>query len=81
MALAPTTPASYCGNGNGTFQAKQDFGTGSSPDSVVIADLNGDGKLDLATANKIRNNISVLLNTYGAVTSFPFAAEARLWRR
>ena len=35
------------GNGNGTFQAKQSFGTGNGPGSVAVADFNGDGKSDL----------------------------------
>ena len=39
------------GNGNGTFQAKQSFGTGSWPQSVAVADFNGDGKSDLVTAD------------------------------
>ena len=39
------------GNGDGTFQQAQDFTVGVGPDSVVVADLNGDGKPDLATAN------------------------------
>ena len=32
------------GNGNGTFQARQAFGTGSDPGSVAVGDFNGDGK-------------------------------------
>ena len=39
------------GNGNGTFQAKQDFGTGSNPESVAVGDFNGDGNKDLVTAD------------------------------
>ena len=39
------------GNGNGTFQAKQTFGTGNKPNSVAVADFNGDGKSDLVTAD------------------------------
>ena len=49
------------GNGNGTFQAKQPFDTGSGPASVAVADFNGDGKNDLVTANGERNTASVLL--------------------
>jgi Bacterial Ig-like domain (group 3)/FG-GAP-like repeat len=38
----------FLGKGDGTFQSPVAFDTGSpSPDSVAIADLNGDGKLDL----------------------------------
>jgi 16S rRNA G1207 methylase RsmC len=51
FASGTNTVSVLLGNGNGTFQAKQDFGTGTGPISVAIADLNGDGKLDLVTAN------------------------------
>ena len=37
--------------GDGTFQAKQSFGTGSKPYSVAVGDFNGDGKSDLVTAD------------------------------
>jgi FG-GAP-like repeat len=37
--------------GDGRFRAKRDYRTGRGPNSVAIGDLNGDRKLDLATAN------------------------------
>lgn len=54
-----------------TFAPKQDFATETNPLSVVLADLNGDGKLDLATANFDSGTVSVLLNTTapGSATS------------
>ncbi len=45
------------------FTAKQDFVTGDLPFGVSIADLDGDGKSDLATANLLSNTVSVLRNT------------------
>ncbi len=39
------------GNGDGNFQAAQNFAVGGSPSSVMTTDFNGDGKLDLATVN------------------------------
>ena len=40
------------GNGDGTFQAAVSYSAGGSgTDSVTIADVNGDGHLDLVTAN------------------------------
>ncbi|MCY3021279.1 MAG: VCBS repeat-containing protein, partial [Planctomycetota bacterium] len=39
------------GNGGGTFKTKQDFATGVGPVSLAVADMNGDGRLDIVTAN------------------------------
>lgn len=49
------------GNGDGTFQAQSQYNTGNNPDSVVVADFNGDGKLDVAVANETDSTVSVLL--------------------
>ncbi|MHB8853953.1 MAG: T9SS type A sorting domain-containing protein [Ignavibacteriaceae bacterium] len=54
-----TTP----GASTPSFTAKTDFTTGTSPYSVCIGDLNGDGKSDLAVANQSSITVSVLLNT------------------
>ena len=48
--------------GDGRLQPRRDYATGLEPSSVVIGDLNGDGKLDLATANEDNHTVSVLLN-------------------
>jgi hypothetical protein len=49
--------------GDGSFQPRLDYGTGSSPFAVAIGDLNGDAKPDLATANYLpESTVSVLLN-------------------
>src|SRR3954465_58749 len=47
-----------------TFQAHRDVsaGSSSSPRQVVVADLNGDGFADLATANAGSDGVAVLLN-------------------
>ncbi len=39
------------GNGDGTFESKIDLLAGAAPNAVHVADLNGDGNLDLAVAN------------------------------
>jgi hypothetical protein len=51
------------GNGNGTFQPIATYSTGdnSSPYNIAVADVNGDGKLDLLTANNGNNTAGVLL--------------------
>jgi hypothetical protein len=64
------------GNGDGTFQAAATFGTGtnSSPRSLAVADVNGDGKPDLLTANSVAKSASVLLGngngTFQAVVTY-----------
>ncbi|MFC5282753.1 T9SS type A sorting domain-containing protein [Pedobacter alpinus] len=49
-------------NGNITFAAPVNFGTGQTPQQIVIGDLDGDGKLDLVTVNNASENITVLAN-------------------
>jgi hypothetical protein len=49
------------GRGDGSFQTFGSFPTDSEPIHVVAADLNGDGKADLVTANRAADDISVLL--------------------
>jgi hypothetical protein len=44
------------GNGDGTFGAKTDYPAGVGIDSIALADLNGDGLLDIATANHSGSN-------------------------
>jgi large repetitive protein len=46
-----------------SYSAKTDFSTGFNPYSVAIGDLNGDGKPDIAVANRFSGTVSVLLNT------------------
>jgi hypothetical protein len=50
------------GNGDGSFQAQRNFTAGNNPSSVAVGDFNGDGLLDLALANGLSNNVSVLIN-------------------
>ena len=68
------TASVLLGNGNGTFQAKQSLRAGINPNSVAVADLNGDGKSDLVTADLNDNTASVLLGngdgTFQAKQSF-----------
>jgi len=49
--------------GSISFASRIDFNTGSSPNSVCIGDLDGDGKPDIAVANTNSNSISVFRNT------------------
>src|SRR5215472_9807957 len=56
-----STVSIFLGNGDGSFQPQVTYPAGTLPASIVTADFNGDGKLDLAVANVIDNTISVLL--------------------
>jgi VCBS repeat protein/PASTA domain-containing protein/FG-GAP repeat protein len=54
----------FINRGGGTFRAPRHFKTGLfEPTSVAIADLNGDGRADMATANRGVAAVSLLLNT------------------
>jgi len=66
LAVTNSDPSSnsvsiLLGNGSGSFGAKTDFPVGARPVSVVLADFDHNGTLDLATANEDANTISVLL--------------------
>jgi len=49
------------GNGDGTFQTSVSYGTPDMPAGLVVADFNGDGKLDIATADGASAEVSILL--------------------
>ena len=63
--------------GTSSFADKVDFTTGSSPFSVVIGDLDGDGKPDLAVANNGSVTVSIIRNTCinGNINTGSFAAK------
>ena len=53
------------GNGDGTFQNAVNYDLGITPKAVVIADLNGDGKPDMAATSSSSNFVSVFVNQGG----------------
>ncbi len=68
------------GNGSGGFTAAagSPFLVGSGPNSIAVADFNGDGKPDLVTADANSNSLTVLLGDglggFTAAPGNPFAA-------
>ncbi len=71
---AGTTVSVLIGNGDGTLKPVNSFPTGQAPDGMAVADFNGDGIPDLATANQEDNTISFLQGvgdgTFQPFTSF-----------
>ncbi|MCI1187238.1 FG-GAP-like repeat-containing protein [Hymenobacter sp. DH14] len=50
------------GSNTGTFSNGSNLAVGSYPTSVAVGDVDGDGDLDLLTANSLGNSVSVRLN-------------------
>jgi hypothetical protein len=76
-----TSVSVLLGRGNGTFQPKVDYETGSLPVTSAIGDLNGDHKPDLVTANIKAGTVSVLFNegggTFQAKVDYPTGGGTR----
>jgi flagellin-like hook-associated protein FlgL len=47
--------------GDGTFEARQSFATGTNPTGLTVGDFNGDGISDLVSADLSSNRLSVFL--------------------
>jgi hypothetical protein len=68
------------GSGTGTFSlgAPIVLPIGAAPKALVVADLDGDGALDVAVSNSLLANVSVALGngdlTFAATVEFPLAA-------
>ena len=57
-------------NGSGGFTSGAALAVGDRPVRVVVADLNGDGRADLASADSSGNDVSVLFgNGNGTFTT------------
>jgi hypothetical protein len=68
------------GNGNGTFQAQQNFAAGTLPYYIAVSDVNGDGRPDLVITNggifaAAGNTVTVLLNNGNRIGNGTFQAQ------
>jgi uncharacterized protein (TIGR03437 family) len=68
----------FIGNGDGTFRGAVSFPAGTNPQALVAAELNGDGRTDLAVTNS--SSVQILLGGGGdfptvTTTSVPGAME------
>jgi len=70
-------------NSAGTFSGPMNFTVSTEPVSIIAADLDGDGDIDIATANQSANNISILENfgpaTFGAAMNLPTGGTSPTW--
>ncbi len=58
-----------------SFAPRVDFTTGSEPGSIVIGDVDGDGKPDIIVVTPNNNTVSVLRNTIPGSLSAPILAS------
>ncbi len=68
------------GDGAGGFNIPlgSPFSAGNNPSSVVVNDLNMDGRLDLAVANSGSNNVTIKLNTCNTPPSITAAGPLNI---
>jgi len=69
------------GSTTASFATQKTFATGGRPGTLAVADVNGDGKPDLAVPNFYDNNVGVLLNTTPATPPPPPSPPADVRRR
>ncbi|HEY0634612.1 MAG TPA: FG-GAP-like repeat-containing protein, partial [Gammaproteobacteria bacterium] len=60
----------------GILAAAVNYGAGDGPTSVMAADFNGDGKVDLAVANDLSDNVSFLLGNGNGTFAAPISYGA-----
>ena len=49
-------------NRNGTVLSQTSITVGNHPKGIAIADLNSDGKSDIAVCNQLDNDISIIIS-------------------
>jgi hypothetical protein len=64
------------GNGNGTFGTPNEYPAGNSIFGFALADVNGDGALDVVSANWAADSVTVQLNGNGSGSQSSFTVGA-----
>lgn len=64
------------GNGDGTFTTKATFNSFTNPQSLVLADLNGDSKLDMAVVDSGANSVIVFLGNGDGTFQAPITTSS-----
>jgi hypothetical protein len=77
--LAATQQVPVACDGCVAFASPVSYFTGTHPTSVAVADFNGDGKRDLATADQIADTVSILLGNGDGTfaVAVPYAAGSQ----
>jgi hypothetical protein len=70
-AFGPALNGLYASDGTRLFSG-QGFFTGTDPSGITVADLTGNGRLDLIVANQGSNDVSVLFNVPTSGGGFTF---------
>ena len=65
----------YLNDGSANFQLLVSLNVGARPNSIVAADLDGDGDNDLAVAESARDTVSVILNNGDGTFAMPATFE------
>ena len=73
LHAVPVQPAQAAGSS--LFEPPVFYPVGSFPSAIALGDLNGDGRLDIATANSRGNSVSVLMNNGSGTFSSPVLYE------
>ena len=69
------TATVFLAQSNGSYAAASSYSLGNGPVAVALADLNGDGKLDLVALNRTDKSYTVMLGngdgTFGEALTYP----------